>query len=141
MVLVLTYFVTVKFLLLLMYLSCIPFRYFLQRLVKGHQGTFLFFLESVVFSRDTERPGCCGPGVFVAEEVDLAEGKGLGNTTSRDILGCLLENVHTGNSFPQLPKYLAFQNISIRIKGVLLYIVYRVEFIAISSSEGIQSVL
>jgi len=34
---------------------------------------------------DAEGPGCCGRGVFIAEEADVAGDKGSGNNTAVDV--------------------------------------------------------
>jgi hypothetical protein len=54
----------------------------------------VFPVISSVSTRNAERAGACGSGVFIAEEVGV-EDKGLGDTTNqcRDTLGGLVEHV------------------------------------------------
>jgi hypothetical protein len=76
----------------------------LQLLVQGHQDPLLFSVISSVYTKNAERAGACGSGVFIAEEVDGVEDKGLGDTTNqcRDTLGGLVEHV------PQISMMMLF---------------------------------
>lgn len=104
----------------------IPLEYLLQKLVKGHQGHFLFSGVSSVSTRDAD-----GPGVFKAEEGDGVGDRGSGNITSQctDTLAGFLEHapgiwmlkLPFLGYFPQLQKYQDFQIISFWIKGIQMY--------------------
>jgi len=52
----------------------------------------VFSVISSVSTRNAERTGACGSGIFIAEEVDGIEDKGLGDTTNqcKDTLGGLV---------------------------------------------------
>jgi len=45
-------------------------------LSQGYKGPILYFLELFSVHSDAERPGDCGSGVFIADEVDGIGDKG-----------------------------------------------------------------
>jgi len=63
-----------------------------------------FSVISSFSTRNAERAGACGSGVFIGEEVDRVEDKGLGDITNqcRDTLGGLDEHV------PQISMMMLF---------------------------------
>jgi hypothetical protein len=89
----------------------IPFGYLLWQLVQNNQGPPLCFLSPSVSIRDDEGPGDCGSGVFIAEEVDGAEGERSGDTTivSIDTLGELLPNLGLFSSATDISGFVEHQ--------------------------------
>jgi hypothetical protein len=67
-----------------------------------------------VSTKDGERKGDCGSGVFIAEETD-----GVDDTTNVDIQ-TPVENLQAWDYFLQLWNSQDFWSISIQIKGILL---------------------
>ena len=74
----------------------------------------------LISTRYAEGPGGCQSGLCAGEEVD-----GVKNTTTlvtETVLVAFLEDFQIWDCLPLLLMYQGFHNISIQVKGILLYI-------------------